>query len=318
MHNFNLKLIIYHIGGSMIVLLCSVYIAVCAIAYGALDSFYVGDLLHSLRGQLLLSCILLAVLLQIKNKYLGSVALVISGLLITSHYFYSLGFDTEVKNDVLSVKQINLRYTNNNLIEHFTDFNSDDRDLFILLEFSDKNRAQFAKIKPLFSRYGYKEIEGFPMGVAVISRYPIVYRQFVQVDGPKVGYVHLKILVTDRIVDIVVFHPPSPRNEKLWKQRNKLLTEVGALLKELGSLWVMAGDFNTVFWSRYLNTTLGKWCYSTKGYHTTWRSVESIPAIIGGLAIDHCAVSREININEFDVFPFTGSDHSVLTYKLSF
>ena len=175
-----------------------------------------------------------------------------------------------------------------------------------------------ASVKPEYTRFGYKEIEGFPMGIGVVSKYPIIYRQVVHIDSPKSGYAHLKLLVDEKILNVVAVHPPSPRTQALWHRRNKVLAQVSLLLNDLKEPWLVVGDLNIVPWSNYIAINQGKWCYTALGHYYSWTATEKGPSALMGLPIDHCVTSPDINIHTLQVTPFVGSDHLLLDHSLSF
>jgi endonuclease/exonuclease/phosphatase (EEP) superfamily protein YafD len=294
------------------------YLAIFILAYGVFDLGYFTDIFHSLRGQLILMSLCFAVFIFLKNKTLGVVSIAISVLAIFLHFIAKSTFDENKNVNSLHTKQINLNYSNQNIAQHLTRFNKETWDLLVLFEFADKHRELFADVKPTFSRFGYKEIEGFPMGIGVISRYPIIYRQVVHIESPKTGYVLLKLLVNEQILNLVLVHPPSPRTNALWNRRNKVLEEVSILLNDLKGPWLVVGDLNTVPWSDYVAISQGKWCYDAIGFYYSWVATKIFQSKLVGLPIDHCITSTGINIHSLNVTPFIGSDHLLLEHSLSF
>ena len=302
----------------MIYILGVSYLIVFTLAYGVFDYGYITDIIHSLRGQLLLGTLGFAVLLLIKSRVFGLITLAISMMAVSIHFIPQPLFDVDKKVHTLHTKQVNLRYSNQQIAQHLTRLNQEAWDLLVLFEFSDQHRELFASVKPEYTRFGYKEIEGFPMGIGVVSKYPIIYRQVVHIDSPKSGYAHLKLLVNEKILNVVAVHPPSPRTQALWHRRNKVLAQVSLLLNDLEEPWLVVGDLNTVPWSNYIAINKGKWCYKAFGHYHSWTATKKGPSALMGFPIDHCVTSPEVNIHTLQVTPFVGSDHLLLEHSLSF
>ncbi|KAF7771193.1 hypothetical protein PCIT_a4249 [Pseudoalteromonas citrea] len=294
------------------------YVVLLLLAYGIFDHGYISDIVHSLRGQLLLGSLCLALLIFIKSRAFGLLTITISLFVTFMHFIPQPSFDLDKKANELHTKQINLRYSNSKIEQHLASFNKETWDLLVLFEFSDKHREMFAAVKPKFARFGYNEIEGFPMGIAIVSKHPIVYRQVVHIESPKAGYVHLKLLVNQKILNVVAVHPPSPRTPALWHRRNIVLEQISLLLNDIEGPWLVVGDLNTVPWSNYIAINKGKWCYKAFGHYHSWVATQRGPSALIGLPIDHCVTSPEMNIHTLQVTPFVGSDHLLLEHTLSF
>ena len=130
----------------MVYILSILYIVVSAVAFGVFDQYYIGDLLHSLRGQLLIILIFLSGLIIIQRLILGVIAAILSIALSIFHIYPIATGNINQENSIsVSVKQINLRYFNHDLDGHFKAFNNDKWDLLLLFELSFKG---FVKIKP--------------------------------------------------------------------------------------------------------------------------------------------------------------------------
>ncbi|TMO66728.1 hypothetical protein [Pseudoalteromonas aurantia] len=191
----------------MIYILGVSYLIVFTLAYGVFDYGYITDIIHGLRGQLLLGTLGFAVLLLIKSRVFGLITLAISMIAVSIHFTPTF-FDVDKKINTLLTNQVNLRYSNQHVAQHLIRLNQDTCDLLVLFEFSDHHRELFSSVKPEYTRFGYKEIEGFPMEIGVVSKYPIIYRQVVHIDSPKSGNTHLKLLVDEKILNSALMGLP--------------------------------------------------------------------------------------------------------------
>jgi endonuclease/exonuclease/phosphatase (EEP) superfamily protein YafD len=119
-------------------------------------------------------------------------------------------------------------------------------------------------------------------------------------------------------VSTILLHPPSPRNQLLWEQRNYLLSKVDQQMLQLKGHWFIAGDFNTVPWSRYFLNHNNSCSQQGRNY-ASWYAVENKLAIsLAGLPIDNCIVSQGTRLSGVHTQVIKGSDHHLLSYQLSF
>ena len=120
------------------------------------------------------------------------------------------------------------------------------------------------------------------------------------------------------MLNSVFLHPPSPRTQSLWSQRNLVLSEVSKEIKNLKGSWLVAGDFNTVPWSRYFINNKSS-CFKRAGFYTTWSLKNQLSDLkVLGLPIDHCLVSEDVSLSNVGVNSVSGSDHKLLHYELTF
>ncbi|MCQ8881414.1 endonuclease/exonuclease/phosphatase family protein [Pseudoalteromonas shioyasakiensis] len=301
----------------MRLILLVIYILIILLAFNQLEG-YLFDLVGALRGVLIICSLLPAILLLLWSKKL-SFCLVFLSIGLVLFHFKPYSSSEAVKNSDIKIAQVNLQYSNPNLAQIIdSQFLGTQNDILVLFEFNDTQRHVLDELNTQYHLLGYAEVEGAPFGILVISKLPIVQRQIKRFDNPKLGYVKLSFLYNNIMLNSVFFHPPSPRTHTLWSQRNRVLSEVSNEIKNLKGSWLVAGDFNTVPWSRYFIKTKSS-CFNRAGFYTSWSFNNQLSDLkVLGLPIDHCLVSEDISLSNVGVNSVNGSDHKLLHYELTF
>jgi endonuclease/exonuclease/phosphatase (EEP) superfamily protein YafD len=279
--------------------------------------FYYADLLISFRFPLLAAALFFALLLlALKKLWLGGVIAIICIINLSSLVpLHSL--EVVPSKAAITVKQINLNYNNPYVDMHLKNLQNQQWDVLVLQEFSDLNRHLLTPFLNKASLFGYREVEGIPYGIVVISRLPIIHRQQVKLDGDRLGYIKLKLLLDKHPITAFIAHPPSPRTATHWHNRNRLLSVMNeASTKEIDP-WFIAGDLNIVPWSGYFNWSNAQSCYAAANAYTSFAPTAIEHTLMTGLPIDHCIFNQEFNLSSLEVSEFKGSDHKILSYTLN-
>ncbi len=279
--------------------------------------FYYADLLISFRFPLLAAALLFALLLlALKKLWLGGVIAIICIINLSSLVpLHSL--EVVPSKAAITVKQINLNYNNPYVDMHLKNLQNQQWDVLVLQEFSDLNRHLLTPFLNKASLFGYREVEGIPYGIVVISRLPIIHRQQVKLDGDRLGYIKLKLLLDKHPITAFIAHPPSPRTVAHWHNRNRLLSAMGNASSQESGPWFIAGDLNIVPWSGYFNWPNAQSCYAAANAYTSFAPAAVKHTLITALPIDHCIFNQEFNLSSLDVSEFKGSDHKILSYTLN-
>ncbi|WOC27864.1 endonuclease/exonuclease/phosphatase family protein [Pseudoalteromonas sp. N1230-9] len=301
----------------MRLILLIIYLLILLLAFNQFD-YYLFDLASALRGVLIICSFLPAILILPWSKKLSFSLIVLSIGLVLFH-FKPYSSAEEIQNTDIKVAQLNLQYSNPNLANIITNqFIEKQNDIVVLFEFNDTQRHMLDELNTKYHLFGYAEVEGAPFGIIVISKLPIVQRQIKRFDNPKLGYVKLSFLHNNVMLNSVFLHPPSPRTQSLWSQRNLVLSEVAKEISKLKGSWLVAGDFNTVPWSRFFINNKSS-CFNHTGFYTTWSLKNQLSDLkVLGLPIDHCLVSEDVSLSNVGVSSVNGSDHKLLHYELTF
>ncbi|CAH9061853.1 hypothetical protein PSECIP111951_02574 [Pseudoalteromonas holothuriae] len=300
-------------------LLIGIYTILMISAFFVSSFGYIGDIVDSLRAQWLMLGVFTCILGLLYSRLLFLSLFAISCCLLVFHLRVVVQEQSEKNyHNQLTIKQINLRYYNQSVINELAKLNEQTWDLLILQEFNDNNTALFDKLKPEYYKFGSDEHIGFPMGLGIISRYPLISKKVVYTQMQKVGYLEVDILVGNSIITVFAVHPPSPRSKKDWLNRNELLLVVYEAVKKLEGHWLISGDFNIVPWSKHFPFTNMPLCSHSLVNNRSWQYLNWLPSIVAGLPIDNCVVSEHQNITNVSVELFKGSDHKLLSFQLRF
>ena len=197
------------------------------------------------------------------------------------HYYFPL------KQDHNGIKkyhfiQANLSYYNTQLEKFLKTTKDISPDFIFLFEFSDRNKPLFKAFAKGRYIYGYEEIQGFPSGIGVISKYPIVYSHLHKSNEGKASEI-LEIKFYDKSLDKIIhsflLHPPSPRTKTNWQNRNNLLQKLKSLInKNQSEYMLVAGDINISPWSYHFpKFNKFKACYQGSKYFISWHLGNNIP-----------------------------------------
>ena len=281
---------------------------------------YAADLIRSFRFQLLAICLLLGItLLLLRALKLSLIILIMSGLCLHPWYSNS-NITTDRKTNYstqINIKQINLSYSNQHVENQFKDIITQQWDILILQEFNDRNRNLLQPFLKRAHLFGYKEVEGSPYGIVVVSRLPILLKQQVRIDGDRLGYIKLQFLIAEKIITGFIAHPPSPRTEQKWQNRNLILNNLKNVVNKTPSPWFISGDLNTVPWSHFYYWQSHNSCYNTLPGYVTYSSLGFIRSTFTSFAIDHCIVDASSEIDNVQVSDFKGSDHQLLSFTIN-
>ena len=281
---------------------------------------YAADLIRSFRFQLLAICLLLGItLLLLRALKLSLIILIMSGLCLHPWYSNS-NITTDRKTNYstqINIKQINLSYLNQHVENQFKDIITQQWDILILQEFNDRNRNLLQPFLKHAHLFGYKEVEGSPYGIVVVSRLPILLKQQVRIDGDRLGYIKLQFLIAEKIITGFIAHPPSPRTEQKWQNRNLILNNLKNVVNKTPSPWFISGDLNTVPWSHFYYWQSHNSCYNTLPGYVTYSPLGFIRSTFTSFAIDHCIVDASSEIDNVQVSDFKGSDHQLLSFTIN-
>ena len=155
----------------------------------------------------------------------------------------------------------------------------------------------------------------------VLSRYPM--RASLVADMPPSGNwlgggpaLRVEVDLPGRTKPLVVYalHSPTPRSQEAWQARNRYLDVLAERIaaEPEGAEIVLAGDWNTPFWSPAYGRTLllsGLQATERSAWPPATRLFASSAGVNVGTPIDRIAVSRGIGVADLFLGPGFGSDH---------
>jgi endonuclease/exonuclease/phosphatase (EEP) superfamily protein YafD len=283
-------------------------------AVGTLAGFlgqlwWVLDAATHFRVQYLVVLLLCAVLFfltkHIKRTVLSSLLCLLNLALIVPFY---LGAPAAVDMPSYRLAMANIEYVNEDVEAVQTFIRSADADILILEEFTPTWEENLADLK---TEYPYFETRPRvdAWGIALFSRIPY---EVVEVDdpGPRTYptiYAHYDL--DGMPVTVIGTHPAHPIGAENVRARDLQLAPLVEFAGQRTEPVLMCGDFNTTFWSVNFSTFLSdadlRNAAQGFGFQPTWPT--SFPLIL--TPFDHCLVSEEIRVHNFETGPNTGSDH---------
>mgnify|MGYP001254151260 CR=1 FL=1 len=127
-----------------------------------------------------------------------------------------------------------------------------------------------------------------------------------------------RIGVGDKTITVVGTHPLAPCCEAMWRGRNAFTHELALRLKATQGPLVVTGDFNNTPWSAtfqdFLATSGLRDSAQGHGPLPTWPTANPLLRI----PLDHCFVSRDVQVIAKRLGPDIGSDHLPLIIDIAF
>ncbi|MGR5359369.1 endonuclease/exonuclease/phosphatase family protein [Vibrio mediterranei] len=192
----------------------------------------------------LILTIVLIIIKQISAAMMAAVLSVTSLVLFgtTPQFITSDGCDE----NYVSVMQYNTYYDNQQL-GNFIDFVRERRsDILVLQEVSPQHGEQLKLLKDLYPyQYGGQRRVGYPSGQMILSRAPLYgMNTTTSISGHNIIQVVWRAS-NERDLFLIAAHPPSPRSEALWRERNEVIEDVVDMAQASPlDVTIVVGDFN--------------------------------------------------------------------------
>lgn len=274
---------------------------------------------------LLLMLINLIYIRQLTRIYSLLYVVVITTNLIPLYLTTPLQITINKDNQRFTIAQLNVSYNNPNLQLLLPILGDSHFDLLVLQEVSDKQHHNIKQLTRYYPySFGLSSREATPSGLAIFSRWLITEKHLHDFDYKSGQLLEIIIQAPGSIVPIQVYalHPSSPRNEKLWKRRNKtLVTTAEQVTRSPFINKIIIGDFNSSPWSsafkNFQKSTQLKNTANGFGYIPSWSySTKPLLSILSSVYIDHNLVSRSFDVVNKHSRYIQGSDHQLLITEL--
>jgi len=225
-----------------------------------------------------------------------------------------------------TIAQLNLRYNNPQASAVFSRLRQANYDMLVIQEVSDRQVDYLDLLKDHYPySIGSYSLDSHSSGHVLLSRWPLTNRRI-----HALGYVDGRVITaevnptaSEKPIRIFALHPASPRNREYWELRNSTLAFVAREISRLGQQrQIVVGDLNVSPWSSAFRQLLEdsglKDSGTGQGYIPTWSLFPRYPVLryLGSAYIDHCLVSRELEIHNKRAQLVPGSDHQLLVTRL--
>ena len=217
---------------------------------------------------------------------------------------------TRLRAMLLNVNSANRQH--DRVVEVIRDENPD---FFLVMEVTE---TWLAKLTELLPDYQYKvsrpRHDNF--GIAFFSRLEPEKMEILQI-GSSVPSVLARLKYADGSLTVIGTHPLPPVGAEYAHSRNRQFSDLARQVKQISGPVVLIGDLNMTSWSPYFSDLL-----EGSNLRDSRQGFGIQPSWPDGLfflyvPIDHCLVSKEIEVADRRVGPSIGSDHFPVTIDLA-
>lgn len=269
------------------------------------------ELINSFRVYYFYILLLFSIPFFIKKKWrLASIFLLCSFL--NGSQFINL-YITPNQSNVSSTEKtfvLNVFTANKNHQSVLDIIKAEDPDHIVLTEI---NQRWFTEIhRALVKQYPYILAHPRP------DNFGIMFLSKQEFDGEKIFANGIPVIKAKFLkFTLLAVHPLPPINQHYFTDRNKFLSNIKTWLSGSENV-LICGDFNTVPWSPFFKDLLEenklKNCSEGFGINTSWPT--NIPFL--RIPIDHCLISKNGSIRQFNRGPSVGSDHFPISVEYGF
>jgi endonuclease/exonuclease/phosphatase (EEP) superfamily protein YafD len=217
----------------------------------------------------------------------------------------------------LKLVQYNVFYYNNHYRGVLDFLRAEQPDIVTMQEITSDWVAGLAPLSAEFIEH-HTVPEARGSGIAVYSRIKFDQVETLVLSGDQRPNLLVKFHWEGRPVTLLTTHPQNPFGKNRFEWRNELLHNAANLLNSLPAPKILIGDLNTTMWSPYYQklVTDTQLVNAREGYGLlpTWNARFRLPFLM--IPIDHCLVSRDIEVAAIRTGPKLGSDHLPLIIEL--
>lgn len=281
---------------------------------------WIFDLLSHFRFQYFafsLLMLVLFVLLKRKKLFLLSAILCLINLIpIIPLYIPYGGFSKSDAGNFQEIKIVHFNVLTGNTdyqrtIEYLEEKNPD------IISLNEVNRSWIDNLG-LSKKYKYsvEEIREDNFGIALYSK--------IELKNPRIEYFGeaglpsavAELNIGEKEVSVLATHPLPPMNKRNFEFRNDQLASITKSRDNFKPSMILLGDLNTTSWSYgFKNLITGMDLYdSRRGYGIDFSWPVTLPVL--SIPIDHCLVSKDIEVVKREVGPKLGSDHRSVFVEL--
>lgn len=274
---------------------------------------WIFDLFSHFRFQysvFFLFMLVLCILLKRRKLFLLSMVLfLISIVSIIPLYIPYGGFDKGNANSSQVVKLVQFNVLTGNrdyqsFIKYIEEKNPD------IISLNEVNQSWIDNLN-LSQEYQYNvmEIREDNFGIALFSKIKLLNPRIEYFGDAGLPSAAAEFYTGDKEVSILATHPLPPVNRRNFELRNNQFDSIIRNRDNFKRSMILLGDLNATSWSYgFQNLLKGTELYdSRRGYGIGFSWPSSLPVL--SLPIDHCLVSKDIEVLKRETGPNLGSDH---------
>jgi len=227
-----------------------------------------------------------------------------------------------MKEEDVRILQYNVDRNNDNVndMAHWIISHSEDVDIVVLLEVTDKWQVAIERIKWSYPYHISKEVRGNRQ-IVVLSRL-LIDELEVQELADGISGIVLRGVTINGDAPFVLYgiHPAAPVFPRLAKQRNAVLMAAGkSIALEPAKYKMLVGDFNTTPFSPFFKKAMEvSGLYNSSEGMGVWGTWPSFFPRLFTITIDNMLVSKWIKVANKQLGPAMGSDHYPVITTLKF
>jgi endonuclease/exonuclease/phosphatase (EEP) superfamily protein YafD len=214
---------------------------------------------------------------------------------------------TETTTGQLRVFQSNVLYNNKKSSKVISLVREEKPDIAVFIEVSKVWAKELAALKDLLP-YSVLSQDSDNFGTALFSKFPLEKVSFEEFQGPRKTIV-ATIKYQGKEVIFMGNNPNYPLEKVGFIHRNLQLEAMADYLAKVNNSVILMGDFNITIWSPFYQEFVDKSQLKNArigfGIQPTWPNFMPLLAI----PIDHCLVSRNIQVIKSRIGRDVGSDH---------
>lgn len=247
-----------------------------------------------------------------------SVALAIHAYTVTMSMLpLSAQVNEKAESVEITVLSANLLVTNDEYKPQLDLIREVNPDILALQEFNSDWEAVLLKALP---EYPYRAVQpaSDSFGIALYSKFPIVSGGIEELTRKNLFSVNVSIDLGDKLVQVLVVHPPPPMPGGGYQMRNEQMQRFAEIAADHDGPLIIMGDFNATPWTSHFTQmeSVGKLrnARAGHGFHPTYpnRTIHMHMLI----PIDHILVNSQIAVEHFDSKEIRGSDHRNIWSRL--
>jgi endonuclease/exonuclease/phosphatase (EEP) superfamily protein YafD len=234
---------------------------------------------------------------------------------IVPWYFPAPAFAAATPGQHLRILNSNVLTSNRRYSDAISLVKAEQPDIAVFVEVSTSWARELAVLSEMFP-YSFQQKESENFGTAIYSKLPLENAS-VQAFSSQRNSLLADVKVQGKTISLILAHSSAPFNQHSFIDRNKQLAAIGEYVAQAKNPVVVVGDFNTTMWSPFYKSMVKtgglRNARSGFGILPTWPTFMPILYI----PIDHCLVTKEIDIIKVRTGRNVGSDHLPLIADLA-
>ncbi len=285
--------------------------------------YWIFELIYSVFPQLLITSIIWGFLLVHLKRHKQCILLFVIIALQFLHVFrqpQALALEPNTSKNTFKVMSTNILMSNFNIEKIINDIIQSDAETISILELTIEHWLKIKDHPKIIEQFPYMLKKTHPLpqfGIAVISKYPFVFKNWMFSTKDRIPSIKVTQLTKIGLVDAVFTHAHSPLGPDGYEQRNIHLNKIARLTHSHKRPYFIIGDINMTRWSpwfqEFIETSKLRFSQTNDFWNHTWYIFPYIPL---GIHIDHFFYNDKIRVVHSRIGPYTGSDHRSLTITM--